>query len=361
VPSWAKGVIIDGCCYSGAAGTSNVLLVVSYDGTTFESTGYNFAGIYHAATGVSPGTYGSYPQTAINGFFLSPPTDNLSLPILFTAQLNTVVVGGEYFACRSVTTMQSNAAPANARHTSLNTYLPAVNKTIKTLRFFTAPALVNNSWLRVTWIGASAEVPQSNAIAEAPQDGGEYVRVSGVWRLKHQSFVMDGATNFDISVPPGAKVMQALGTVQRASAAASALCARASWDGTTFPATASDYHSYVGWIQYSGGASPGMVSLISTVGNAAYLTFNNDAVTVTDMFDWRINIIRPASGVTWSGLVNGMSYQTAAANLYNNTQHRNGVMHTNAGSVLDLKKFRFFISTGAAFGTPSTLYVTWVY
>ena len=364
VPAWAKGVEIIGNVYT--TGGAAVVMRVSMDGTTFGAgaSDYNNTAASHA-TGT--GGYATNATVNSNFMYLGVNADSVIVPVSFSAEMNLTRPNTAALFHLKVYSKQYDGAAAYQYRTwwgnsTVVTALSGSNLAIKALRIMHGTggiAFPAGSFIKVKWLGDIAQVPPSNGIEDAPSDGGEYVRVNGVWRLKSQSFAMDGAATFDISVPPGAKMMRARGSVQHV-AGGGACAARASWDGVNFPVSASDYHSYVGWIHYSGSASPGIFHLVSTVGSTMNLTFNNDGAIVTDMFDWRQNILRPNSTVAWSGLVNSISYQSAAANLYNNSQQRVAVMHTNAGAVLDLKKFRFYPTNGT-FGVPSTLDVTWSY
>jgi hypothetical protein len=71
---------------------------------------------------------------------------------------------------------------------------------------------------------------------EPPADGGEYVRVNGVWRLSGQTFVMDGLAQKDVTVPVGARAV-AIAAVS-GSTISNWLALRISLDGTTFLAGA---------------------------------------------------------------------------------------------------------------------------
>jgi hypothetical protein len=104
-----------------------------------------------------------------------------------------------------------------------------------------------------------------------PSDGGEYVMVNGVWRLKSQSFNLDGLSQLDIQIPTTARLAR-LALSARLSATGQ-IYMRWSGDGTTFVAGASDY-IYGGAIHNSGSAAYGGQATVS--GGAVVLTPYSD-------------------------------------------------------------------------------------
>lgn len=109
-----------------------------------------------------------------------------------------------------------------------------------------------------------------------PQDGGEYVMVNGLWRLKRQEFAWT-ANNVDIPVPTSWAPKRATVNffVGKAAAGLTYVALRVSTDGTTFYAGASDYN-------YSGVVGQGSAVIFqgATVGTFGYLTFDGDNTTV---------------------------------------------------------------------------------
>src|SRR4051812_18262792 len=93
------------------------------------------------------------------------------------------------------------------------------------------------TWNGYAWIGGA--IPAAGA--DAPSDGGEYVRVNSVWRLKEQSFDASGKTTQDIPIPATAKMVQLIGQCVSASGTGNQLVMLVSHDGTTFLSGAADY------------------------------------------------------------------------------------------------------------------------
>jgi hypothetical protein len=218
-------------------------------------------------------------------------------------------------------------------------------------------------WLRYRDSDAAQWLQINSNLILPPQDGNEYVMVNGLWRLKSQSFVLDGLINFDFAVPAGARAVRVYASLMppNPGGVSNSVLLKASLDGTTFLAGASDYH-YSGFIYYSG-TSAIAANLGSVVSANCYLAFNNDSNIVQEVIDLRMSMVRPTvpSAQPWYGMVHSASYQSAAANAYNVAQVRVGVMMTNAGAVTALKALRIHRNANAVFGSPSYAAVDWYY
>jgi len=368
VPVWAKGVQLIGNCYLPTNASNTMLLRVSADGSTFFSGASDYYNIGCSHNTGSSGYMTNQSATG-TGIVLTLSGQDPVFPHSFTAEMTLVrpASPSQIFLCKTYGKSQDTAASTMSRTVWWEGWLSTAVTTalaLKALRLFNfgGTACLAGSWLKVKWLGDIAQVPPSTGIADAPSDGCEYVRVNGIWRKKSQTFVLDGIVNFDLAVPDGAKAMRVYSTMMPppANATSSSVCFRASIDGTNFMAGASDYH-YAGFIHYSGAS--GFSSLNSVVGAFNYLAFNNDAAIVQEVIDWRQTLIRPTvpSNQPWYGMVNSTSYQTTAANAYNNAQMRVGVMNTSAGVVTTLKALRIYRANGGAFGSPSLLEASWIY
>jgi len=208
--------------------------------------------------------------------------------------------------------------------------------------------------------GSSTQWVQTNGagIADAPADGGEYVRVSGVWRKKSQTLIADGLTQIDVDVPAGAKLLRVEGSIFWAAISANnSVTWRASVDGTNFLSGASDYF-YGGMIHYAGSA--GFANLVPT--NEAYgrLTFPGDTTTQPVRFRWLFPVVKSTNtNALHTGTANSGYYNTPVSNAYTDLQMSTGVQ---SGANLSIKKIRFFNGpVGGAFGNGSFIVCEWLY
>jgi hypothetical protein len=344
VPSWAKGVTLDGSVYT--TGGAAVVMRVSFDGTTFGAgaSDYNNAAAQHA-TGTQG--YVGMTTTANNFMYLGVNADSVTVPHNFSAEMSlTRPNASALFHLKTYTKMYDSAATLQYRTWWGNsTVMPALSG-------------ANLAIVRVKWLGDLAQQPNGVSIVDAPADGGEYVRVNNVWRKKSQTFVLDGLTQLDVDVPATAKVMRLDGMVFWAAISANnAVTWRASTDGTNFLAGASDYF-YGGLIHYAGSAGYG--NLVPT--NEAYgrLTFPFDTTTQPGRIRWLFPVIKSTNiNALHSGTVNTGYYNTPTSNTYTDAQFTSGVQ---SGANLSIKKLRFFNGpVGGAFGNGSLINVDWMY
>jgi hypothetical protein len=334
VPSWAKAVHLDGTLFTGVT-TGFAMVQLSMDGTTFiAGSNYQIGGPVHNS-GTSP-YYATQGAVVAPGFYLSYPVDNLNFPHSFSADMNLVIGATGLLACRAFNTAYRNAAPTQFETRWFSSYLNQTGPlSVKKLRFNNGAGPITaagaGSYLRVKWLGASADIPQSNAPGEAPQTGGEYVRVNGVWRLKSQTLVLDGATQVGVpvAVPTNARAVKFSGSINIGNNAAS-LSASMRWsvDGTTFPAGAADY-SYSG--SYFGSVA-GPAALPSATASYALMTISSASANCPVKFDGSLQLSR-----TGTQLLLGKCYSTSlqAGN------HYQGLIQ--------------FWAAGAAFNPPTVL------
>jgi hypothetical protein len=211
---------------------------------------------------------------------------------------------------------------------------------------------VSYTWNGYAWVGG---IP--GAGADAPSDGGEYVRVNGVWRLKEQSFTLDGLTQQDITVPTGAKQVQLVGNAYWL-ATVSGLGLRVSFDGTTFLAGATDY-SLGGYPSHSSG-SAGFLG--TTAGGAAFLPLTNahDHLTLPALFTAEMNLVK---NNTYFFMFKsyGKSYYSLAQNLFSTIWPVGFPATAAAASALRVVTLRVFWGSGGTFGPGSTVSARWMY
>jgi hypothetical protein len=194
VPTWAKAVEITGNTMS-ANGTYPVLRV-SMDGTTFlaGASDYSNVGPIHrsgtASYNIVALTTGDHIQLGLN-------SDSVILTQLFTTNMTLVRASTSvyYHFKNYLSYFQSAAANQYSTYWNTGEVRNATGLAIKALRVLCNGGTFNaGSWVRVKWLGDAAQVPISNAIPEAPNDGGYYLRRNGVWvrtvaTLKRQQLI----------------------------------------------------------------------------------------------------------------------------------------------------------------------------
>ena len=211
--------------------------------------------------------------------------------------------------------------------------------------------------------GTSSQWVQINAplapFDDAPSDGNEYVRVNGVWKLKHQTFV-PSSTALVIPVPVGAKHAKIYGRIFWTGTGMN-LAMRMSSDGTTFPAGASDY--VYGGQQMVTGSSGSPIKIALATGGTIPITPNaySDSPNFPIMFDGHISVYRPTSiagGFTASFV--GHNYHSAVTAL---NQHTLSIGYNNGGhaGIAQLAALQFVNLLTGTFLPQSVFAVDWVY
>ena len=201
------------------------------------------------------------------------------------------------------------------------------------------------------WVQCNAAVTPS--IPDAPQDGGEYARVNGIWRLKEKSFALAGLTT-DIPVPVGAKMVQLIGQALPVSGIGGQLALRVSYDGTTFPAAATDYYqaslTHAGTATAVGG---------SAGANSAFmaLSWNNEHVLIPINFSAEMNVYKEGD-LLFDVKSYGKTYSTA---LTHNTWFGHGRTNSHPAGAVTLKALRFHLTGTVAFKTGSYVNARWMY
>lgn len=190
-----------------------------------------------------------------------------------------------------------------------------------------------------------------------PQDGGEYVMVNGLWRLKSQTFILDGLANVDVPVPAGARIAKIAGVAYQPNATPTSCVFRISVDGTNFLAGASDYY-YMGMLHYT--SASGYTNLPGALTMYGLMTYNGTNVSLPHLFNGHMQLTRPAAtaSIRFDSLFTGQVYgaQQWATNVSGNE-----VMDTNLGSALSIRSIRFFLGAGGNFGNGSYIDIDWVY
>ena len=211
-----------------------------------------------------------------------------------------------------------------------------------------------------------AQWVQTNAIPflEPPGDGGEYVRVNGVWRLKAQNFNVSGLTSQDVSVPAGAKQMFLRACAYQTNTSATCLAAHVSLDGTTFLNGAANYN-YVGPTNSLG--TTGYSTMPGASVSQMFLSFNGVALNIAHLVQAQFQLHRNANGINdvWTAMVHSQVLGAQPGTSYFTTMpHKINVNPGAAGLGLSLQKFRFYLmvaGTPQLIGPASYLTIEWTY
>ena len=198
VPTWAKGCSIVGCIFPTASTNTYVLARYSLDGTTFMAgaTDYRVSGPTH-----NSGTAGYTANAAgdTNAVTITNTGDQVGVPHLFdtTIQLVRGVQPSQILGMTKTFMRTYYSDPSGVHRTSwqggyVNAALGS-NMAIKAMRFylFGSMAMAAGSFLLVKWHGDAAQVPISNAIPDAPNDGKPYGRLNGAWSEVHTQALAD--------------------------------------------------------------------------------------------------------------------------------------------------------------------------
>jgi len=207
--------------------------------------------------------------------------------------------------------------------------------------------------------GNSAQWVQTNVagISDAPQDGGEYVRVNNIWRKVRQYLDLGGQTQLDVTVPSGAKRVKWVMDMTPAAAGIS-LGMRPSFDGTTFDTTTNNM-GWVGFVRYSGTGTSIAAQASQGLG---YIPLNYGSLdptgAITMHSEGHVMLTRPAVGVTAGGQFHSESWLVASSQLYTDAIMRLWWQHASG---LQMQALRFLTVGGNACGAGSSLELEWGY
>jgi hypothetical protein len=207
------------------------------------------------------------------------------------------------------------------------------------------------------WDGTVWKLVSSVAIADAPSDGNEYVRVNGVWRLKHQMFNPTGAAGQNITVPVPAKAARVYGKIYLGTQPSAPLL-RASADGSTFLSGASDYSVASTTLPTGTGTSP--AKAVAAAASGMPLATTTDVTNIPVTFDLDLMVSKPASPALFGARWHGSSYNTNAATGYVDVLG-NGYLAAAAFTALTQLPAFQIIPSGGSWAAGSLIKVEWVY
>jgi hypothetical protein len=187
VPTWAKGVEITASIIPPAAAASATFaLRASADGTTFPAgaTDYAVTAPYHASLPSAVFATVAYVQRDL--MTLSLAGTNAAVPQLIDAYMALErKLTSEMFPARSYARSYDATSGSSTGWFYSWVREPTLGSALRiaALRFIPSAngAWGNGSFIRVKWIGDSAAIPQSNAIADAPNDAYQYLRGQNAW------------------------------------------------------------------------------------------------------------------------------------------------------------------------------------
>jgi len=227
---------------------------------------------------------------------------------------------------------------------------------LKVLRFYVDTGTWGaGSNIRVEWLGT--DIPQSNAITEAPVDGWEYTRVNGIWRQKERTFVLDGLLQQEVLVPAFAKGVQLNGSFY-AGAANGLPGLHISSDGTNYIAGATPYSVMAQY--HDSGTSPYYGTQGQVAAPSMQLGFGGDNLNVAQSFLAEMGL------VTATTIINCRAHSIALRNTAP-FGTRTVLAHnfvTVAAGTQRVQKFRLIngsvVTPTLAFGANSYMTVKWL-
>jgi len=225
---------------------------------------------------------------------------------------------------------------------------------LKAIRIYASPGPIQaGSWLQVKWL--AGQVPQANGLVpEAPNDGNEYVRVNGVWRLRKQEVSMSGLQQADVAVPDwNPKLARVYFNTCCVDTTGYSMVMRCSVDGTTFLAGATDY--YNAGIYSAGAAAVGNASYTpATAYPYAYLSFGANNTSVPNF--GTVDVVLERAGGTF--------VVQSTASYYSATGYGMGVLSNylsgGFGSAQRLKALRLIKNAGGVMSAGSRFMVEWL-
>ena len=214
------------------------------------------------------------------------------------------------------------------------------------------------TWNGYAWVGGG----QPAAGADAPSDGGEYVRVNGVWRLKEQNFTPVG-TILDVTVPANARMAKIVAYLYPTTATATQAAMVVSADGTNFCVTLNDYY-YAGFIHGTGNAVPSNVINVPMTGASSLPLIPGNSTSTNDIASiiMTLQLIRPAPATNWNAHIVSHVYLSPAAQLNSDFIYRGYITGASAaGSALALKILRFSFNGANTYAAGTSINIAWVY
>jgi len=199
--------------------------------------------------------------------------------------------------------------------------------------------------------GTSTQWVQVNVgttTADAPQDGNEYVRVNGTWRLKEQRLNLSGQTFVDVAVPAWATAVDI--TAVQYLPVNGVMYMRVSGDGTTFPTTGYYVNGPVNMVT---GASF-TTQATTPVTSITLALASNAAVGIPSVGKYTMNLQRTAAADYF--MMGGQQKYHASANSYITVWYT--FLAGEGASFLRINALRIYINTGT-FGTDAQCILRW--
>jgi hypothetical protein len=360
VPTWAKSCVLTGVTRPVTA-NAQLYLQYSLDGTNFIQGAATYS-MYGPILNAGSTGYQAFGFQDTNGIWLTVQGDNNLIPHIFEATVDlTRPSNSVTFGVKIDSRMVDSAGTSGGRSLPNMAVMKTASGTgLKVQKMRLSMGAGNfgvGSWVKVKWLGESAQIPTGNAIPDAPSDGGEYVRVNGVWRLARQTVDLAGVINADVAVPAGAKRVRWEGHAIASSATNQHMGFRVSIDGTNFLSGASDY-TYAGYAHLTTINPTQVLNYPAANANYTFLSLAQNDATVNHIFDGTIALTRATTSIIFAGRAHAHSYQTS--NGYQTLDVQHWVNVANLGSALALQRLRFF-NVGAVVWAQGTINFEWMY
>jgi len=199
--------------------------------------------------------------------------------------------------------------------------------------------------------GTSTQWVQVNVgttTADAPQDGNEYVRVNGTWRLKEQRLALSGQASVDVPVPAWATAVDI--TAVQYLPLNNSMIMRISGDGTTFTTTG----YYVNGPTNAVSSASFNTQATAPVGSLTLSTTQASVVGVPSLGKYTLNLQRTAAADYF--MMGGQQKYHASANSYITVWYT--FLAGEGASFLRINALRIYINTGT-FGTDAQCILRW--
>ena len=186
VPTWAKQARLT-VNMRNTTGNIYVALRVSVDGVNYlaGAADYANAGPYHQTAGPTP--YLTQPVQTGSAFILTIGGDNFAIPHKVTGTIDVTRPNtSTTLAYQGQGVSYNNTANQGWATNQIGGYVATASLgsalSLKGLRLLAMGGTYGpGSSIHVEWLGDAASVPISNAIADAPNDQGRYVRSGNAW------------------------------------------------------------------------------------------------------------------------------------------------------------------------------------
>jgi hypothetical protein len=219
------------------------------------------------------------------------------------------------------------------------------------ITFVTPPAA--DSKVFITWLQSAGGSSGGGGMPSfPPSDGGEYVFVNGAWRLKSQSFILDGLATIVVPVPAGARMVRMVGSAY--PLVGNGITAHIAVSGTTM--IMSNYSW--GGASFNTGTDQTLIYSETAGSSAMFITGTANMTDFPHTFSAEMNLVRANTSKTFSLKSHGICHSNLPNRLLRTALFNNWLP---AGETAALSLTAFELVSGTTFGPGSMLEVSWVY